>query len=430
MAHRRGPAPPSMGSPSMNKPLPPSPSRQVDASIHHDASSTSSNLKLFALGILLALASVAYAQLPEYLPRSIGSRLPLVGSSGTIDKRGQRWTRLSSYQQSVPVTKNHDPFDVQGPADELKLRLLSKEGKNEQDKQDKRVQRDQDNLARWSMDENKIHDVLPVYFVQQATSEAAVDPRSSLGKILARVGDEIVSRVSPKTVILLAPVRSEGQHVTVSTSSTLLYSSSSLSNLGPVSGNPSLAAQILNTFAHSTPSVAATSSQSTVLNSPAGPVYQAMFGKAEQRDRPDVVLVSLPVVDAGDDKDTTAKKSKNSHATNGWTPEQMYDVGHALLKIRQTRQDVVVIGVGALRPSNPSSFFKTQLTDALSHHTSHARHNVLLSLLNGTKGSKPTNKVNLRQAALYAAIGAAGEGEGESIDDLGLCWRFGALPLS
>ncbi|KAK4050878.1 hypothetical protein OIV83_003300 [Microbotryomycetes sp. JL201] len=368
---------------------------------------SSSNMRLFALGVLLALASVAYAQLPVYLPRSVGARLPFVGSNTAVDKRGGRWSRLLAYQQTVPVAKNHDPFDVQGPADELRLRLLSKEGQSEQTKHDKRVQRDLSNRDRINADENRIHSALPVYFVEQVASDAAIDPSSSLGKQLGRIGDEIMEHVRPQTVVILSSKKSDAEHVTVTTLDSLVFSAPSLASQS-VRGDSRLASYLLATFAHATPAVSATSGPA-VLESPAGPVFAAMFDTGR---RPRVVAVTLPV---------------SSSRDRGWNAEQMYNVGHALDTVRHARDDVVIIGIGSTRP--PTGSFNDMLQDALAHHTRHPRHNVLSSLYNGSKGSKPTKSVSSKLAALYASVGAAGESEGESLDDRGRFWRFGQLPF-
>ncbi|KAM0790889.1 hypothetical protein ACM66B_004728 [Microbotryomycetes sp. NB124-2] len=415
MTHRRGPAPPQQSSLSSSA----APSRLHDQRQESRSTSSgsggSSNLRLFALGILLALLSVAYAQLPLYLPRSIGSRLPFVGSS--IDKRGVRWTRLLEYQQTIPVAKNHDPFDVQGPADELRLRLFSKEGKSEQEKHDKRLKRDSDNRDRMNDDENRIHTTLPVYFVEQVTSDAAIDPSSSLGRQLRSIGDEIVEHLKPRSVILLSAKRTKAQHVTVTTQDTLVYSAPSLSSR-TVRGDGRLGFDLLNTFAHSTPPVSATSG-SSVLSSPAGPVYAAMFGDQTSR-TPAAVSIVLPA-------------STTKDGSDGWTAEQLYQVGHVLDTFRHSREDqddVVIVGIGSTKPSsNPTQSFKSMLEDALGHHTHHARHNVLSALYNGSKGSKPTKSVSSKLVGLYASVGAAGEGEGHGLDKEGRFWRFGPLPL-
>lgn len=130
-------------------------------------------MRLFVLGLVLALVSVLYPRLPYYLPTSIGSRLPFTGDRADLAARGKPWTRLQQYQAGVPAANNHDPFDVQGPADELRLRLLSKERKTEQEKHDKRVQRDSDERERMAMDENRVHTELPVYFVKQGEQSSS-----------------------------------------------------------------------------------------------------------------------------------------------------------------------------------------------------------------------------------------------------------------
>ena len=65
------------------------------------------------------------------------------------------------------------------------------------------------------------------------------------------------------------------------------------------------------------------------------------------------------------------------------------------------------------------------LDDALTQHTSHPRYESLVSLI----ARSPTRERAATHAVLYVAVEAGGEGQGHRLDDRGLLWRLGDLPL-
>lgn len=130
------------------------------------ASSTSSNLRLFFVGLLLALLSILYPRLPQYLPPSVARHLPFLPSLPDTAHH-TTWTNLQRYQQGVPVSPDYDPFDVKGQEEEYQLRVGSKEGGKEQEKQLKRQRREIERRTEFAGMENHVHRDLPVYFLQQ-----------------------------------------------------------------------------------------------------------------------------------------------------------------------------------------------------------------------------------------------------------------------
>lgn len=130
--------------------------------------STSSNLRLFFLGLFLALISILYPRLPQYLPASVARHLPFLPTLPATAHH-TTWTNLQRYQHGVPVSPDYDPFDLKGQEEEFQLRVGSKEGGKEQEKQLKRQRREIERRTEGAGMENHVHSDLPVYFLQQGT---------------------------------------------------------------------------------------------------------------------------------------------------------------------------------------------------------------------------------------------------------------------
>ncbi|SCZ89011.1 BZ3500_MvSof-1268-A1-R1_Chr1-1g00891 [Microbotryum saponariae] len=358
-----------------------------------------SNVRLFGLGLALAFASALYPRLPYYLPSGVSSLLPFLGPEQHLSK----WHQAQTFQNLLPHPANHDPFDVKEPEAERQRRLLSEDGENQKRKEEKRLQREWEKRIEMAGGENRIHPELPAYFVQ-APSIRGLDRRSPLGQTLSKIGDEIIHQVKPNTILLLVPVETTQPFLQVSTLESLTYVSSS-GVKAQISGNPSLAQSLITSLAYASPAVPAVSSRQNLHDSVA-PVLETMFGTMLNVK---VVQISVPVLNQG-----------------AWDSEKYFDIGHALLKPRQEEQDVVVLALGKLGAGKNLPL----LDDALAHHTHHPRFTSLLSLIHASSGKKPSRAVPRSLAAIYTAVGAAGEGEGARLDEQGNCWRFGAVPMT
>ncbi|KDE04357.1 hypothetical protein MVLG_05236 [Microbotryum lychnidis-dioicae p1A1 Lamole] len=358
-----------------------------------------SNVRLFGLGLALAFASALYPRLPYYLPSGVSSLLPFQGPEQHLSK----WHQAQTFQNLLPHPANHDPFDVKEPEAERQRRLLSEDGENQKKKEEKRLQREWEKRIEMAGGENRIHPELPAYFVQ-APPIRGLDRRSPLSQTLGKIGDEIIHQVKPNTILLLVPVETTQPFLQVSTLESLTYVSSSGVE-AQISGNPSLAQSLITSLAYASPAVPAVSSRQNLHDSVA-PVLETMFGPLLNVK---VVQTSVPVLNQGT-----------------WDSEKYFDIGHALLKTRQEEQDVVVLALGKLGAGKNLPL----LDDALSHHTHHPRFTSLLSLIHASSGKKPSRAVPRSLAAIYTAVGAAGEGEGARLDEQGNCWRFGAVPMA
>ena len=80
------------------------------------------------------------------------------------------------------------------------------------------------------------------------------------------------------------------------------------------------------------------------------------------------------------------------------------------------------------RAQQSSTSFAKQLASALSDQTSHAREQSLHALYSSASGTKPQRGIDGARVALYAAVAAAGDGEGEPLEG-GAGWRLGHLPV-
>ncbi|SCV71653.1 BQ2448_3241 [Microbotryum intermedium] len=351
------------------------------------------------MGLALAFASVLYPRLPFYLPSGISSVLPFVGP----EQHPSKWQQAQSFQNLLPHPANHDPFDVKEPEAERQRRLLSEDGENQKRKEEKRLQREWEKRLEMAGGENRIHPELPVYFVQ-APPIRGFDRRSPLGQTLSKIGDEIIHQVKPKTILLLVPIETIQPFLQVSTLDPLTYISSSGAEVN-VAGNPALAQSLTTSLAYASPPVPAVSGRQN-LHDVVALLLETMFGTSL---KVKVIQVSVPVLTQG-----------------AWDSEKYFDIGHALLKTRQDERDLVVLALGKLVAGKNIRL----LDDALAHHTHHPRFTSLLSLIHASLGKKPSRAVPRSLAAIYAAIGAAGEGEGERLDAQRNCWRFGHLPMA
>lgn len=123
-----------------------------------------SNLRLFGVGLLLALLSSVYPRLPHYLPSRVSSHLPFITTSSSLPHLNS-WSSIQRFQKDLPAPANHDPFDLKEPEAERQRRLLSEDGVNQLKKEEKRLQRDWEKRMEMAGQENKIHEELPVYFL-------------------------------------------------------------------------------------------------------------------------------------------------------------------------------------------------------------------------------------------------------------------------
>ncbi|GAA6006668.1 uncharacterized protein JCM10292_006024 [Rhodotorula paludigena] len=381
------------------------------------------NLRLLLWGLVLGLLSAFYPRLSTYLPASVSSRLPFLplSSADLASPVGKRWAgTFHRYQQSVPLSQGYEHSrDAEWEAlVEQQLRFGSKEGGRELEKEYRRQLREVERRAEHAGAENHIKETLPVYFVEQGDSVDA--------SALERIGDEI-NALRPQSVILLVPHKTSTSHVLVSTSSTISSDSSP-----PLAfpSNPRLASHLLRTFAHLAPSGVPAAGSSLISLSPK---TARVFSQLGLNSDLELVQVALPVL---------------PNKQDGWPAERWWDVGRALHSLlhevkreefermpgvkekREEYRNVVVLALGSAKPKNAPEVFPALLESALAHHTSHARELSLHSLYSSTSGSKPQRAVRADNVALYAAVAAAGEGEGEQLggrDAIG--WRLGHLPV-
>lgn len=132
-----------------------------------------SNLRLFGWGVVLALLSAAYPHLPAYLPSSVSEHLPFLTPS-LRHPAAKPWQNLQRYQHKVPIAANHDPFDTEGQEEERKLRLGSKEGKKQRENELRKARHEIERRTERAGVENKLHEDLPVYYLQGQYSRVHV----------------------------------------------------------------------------------------------------------------------------------------------------------------------------------------------------------------------------------------------------------------
>ncbi|GAA5918692.1 hypothetical protein JCM6882_006218 [Rhodosporidiobolus microsporus] len=364
-------------------------------------------LRLLLYGLVLGLLSAFYPRLPAYLPSSIANLLPFLPSHSLDTPSGKRWTGSHlRYQNGVPIAANHDHSkQAQWEEDiEQQLRFGDKNGGREMEKEFKRQLREVERRAEHAGDENRVRDVLPVYYLEQALDE----------QVLASTGLDI-DALEPRTVVLLAPYKTQTSHLLVSTSSSVSDGSLSFSS------SPKLAQALLKRFAHfGTRGVPAAGSSLASLT----PSASRVLSHLKLDPATEVVQVLLPVLpkDAG-----------------GWDAEKWWDAGKAISEVLHETEggegmrkndlkfrNTLVLALGTAAPKNPSSSFPALLDSALAHHTSHARELSLLSLYSSAGGAKPQKAVREGLVGLFAAVAAAGEAEGEELRD-GAGWRFGQV---
>ncbi|GAA6041327.1 hypothetical protein JCM8097_007663 [Rhodosporidiobolus ruineniae] len=368
------------------------------------------NLKLLFYGLLLGLLSAFYPRLPAYLPSSLADRLPFLPAHSLNTPSGKRWTGpFARFQATIPMAKGHEHSrEAEWEAEiEQQLRFGDKNGGKEMEKEYKRLLREVERRAEHAGPENQVRDVLPVYFIEQDSPD------------LSSLAQEI-DALEPKTLILLAPHPTSTAHLLVSTSSTLSTSSTPHYSYP---GSPSISQALLRRFAHhGRTGVAAAGSSLASLTPSAASVLSQLKLDPET----DVVQVLLPVLPKSD---------------GGWDADKWWDAGRAvgelvhekeggsgLRKDDQKHRNVLVLALGSSAPKNPSPSFPALLDSALAHHTSHARELSLLSLYSSAGGAKPQKAVKEALVGLFAAVGAAGEAEGEELQG-GAGWRFGHLPV-
>ncbi|GAA6053292.1 hypothetical protein JCM3770_006669 [Rhodotorula araucariae] len=374
------------------------------------------NVRLLLWGLVLGLLSAFYPRLPAYLPASVSARLPFLPAHAlTATEVGKRWAGpFHRYQHGIDPHPGHEhSVEADWEAEiEMQLRFGSKEGGRELEKEYRRQLREVERRAEHAGAENGVGAHLPVYFVEQGTD---VDPSA-----LEAIGAEINS-LHPQAVILLAPHETTNSHLLISSAPHL---SSTASPPVAFPSSPRLASALLRSFAHLAPSgVPATASALVTLSDASARVLDAL---GLERDT-EVVQVALPVLADGG-------------AGARWPAERWWDVGRALHALLHEKDEikggqkrggfanVVVLALGTAAPKNPSSAFPALLSSALAHHTSHARDLSLHALYSGSSGAKPQRGVHGDRVALYAAVAAAAEGEGEMLRG-GAAWRLGHLPV-
>ncbi|GAA5930609.1 hypothetical protein JCM3775_003822 [Rhodotorula graminis] len=376
------------------------------------------NVRLLLWGLVLGVlaAFLPRLDLPSILPASVSSRLPFLPSHALhTTEVGKRWAGpFARYQAGIEPHPGHEhSVEADWEAEiEMQLRFGSKESGRELEKEYKRQLREVERRAEHAGVENGLRETLPVYFVEQGDD---VD----IGA-LERIGAEINS-LNPQSVILLAPHETTTSHLVV-TSAPHVTSASSPPLSFPSS--PRLASALLRSFAHLAPSgVPATSSAVLPLSSTSTRVLRALALDPDT----ELVNVALPVVEARDAQ---------------WGAERWWDVGKAVYGLLHEKDEVkggqrrggyrnaVVLALGTAAPKKktPSSSFAKQLASALADQTSHAREQSLHALYSSASGTKPQRGVDGARVALYAAVAAAGDGEGEPLEG-GAGWRLGHLPV-
>lgn len=124
-----------------------------------------SNIRLFLWGLALALLSAVYPRLPAYLPSSVSTHLPFLTPS-LKHPAAQPWKKLQRYQHQIPIAANHDPFDLEGQHEERSLRMGSKEGKKQKENEMRKIRDEIEKRTERAGVENKVHEDLPVYYLQ------------------------------------------------------------------------------------------------------------------------------------------------------------------------------------------------------------------------------------------------------------------------
>ncbi|KAM0753700.1 hypothetical protein T439DRAFT_161572 [Meredithblackwellia eburnea MCA 4105] len=152
----------------------------------------SSNLRLLLIGLVVGGMSVFYPRLPQYLPPQLAPYVPFTTHHVNIPESAA-WAGYQRYQSGVPVAANHDPFDDYGPQEEKLRRLYSKDGEKEMEKMIAKERKALEGRTESAGVENKLNEVLPVYFLSEAEAPA-----------WSKLGSELTAIVKPETVIFLS----------------------------------------------------------------------------------------------------------------------------------------------------------------------------------------------------------------------------------